>query len=193
MTVNVQVFEETGAIAGGRGSVVTEITNLNWKSSADPAQVYYLNPVKRPSQFGHDDQEFIGDQNNSYKRFIFFKVSGTYSIVKDFRIIVSVSLPEQAKDCDLFYKMTNVYEVPNQSYDGSMLYVPKDKDIIIHPMLNGSSPNLATTRPIVMGPNATFYTNYFVTQMRVPGQVDADKMIGNTEQYKIRYEVREFE
>lgn len=195
MSVNVQIFEETGAIAGGRGSVVTEITNLNWKKTSDPTAVYYLNPVRRPTY--HTDETF------SYQRYIFFKVSGTYQYLKNFRILVTPTAAPQADLCQLFYKMTDTYAVPTNTFDGSMLFgIEDDGTLQLNPMISTNSPNLAVSRPKIMGPNQTFYTNYLVTQMRVKyGKVietstDArtnEQNVGNTMGLNVQFICDEFE
>lgn len=182
MSINIQVFEETGAPVNGRGTV-TEIDNFNWKNTADVSQPYFSYPLRRPLK--------SQDQTNSFKRYIFFKISGTYSCIKNIKIIAELGAGKQANKTQLFYKFSNVYAEPTADFDGDMINADNlSKPIVWHPNL-GDSPILATSRPIVVGPDATVYSEYLVSQIRVNKSEWND--VGNTDEFKFKISLQEFE
>jgi hypothetical protein len=75
--ISFEVFEETGPAVNGRGTV-TPITNVNWKRIEDVTQTYFFNPLRRP--------DVAHDQTLSYKKYIFFKISGDYTYLKNIKI-----------------------------------------------------------------------------------------------------------
>lgn len=182
MTITLQVFEETGAVLSGRGTTLTEITNFNWKRSGDVTHAYYFYPLRRPYVPSH--------QTLSYKKYIFFKLSGTYTNLKNIELNVSIKSAAQAENTRLYYKWTHIYTEPDNSYDGSMIYMDGDA-LHSYPLLSSSGPNYATTRAKCYGPNTTLYTQYLVTQMRV-NKSDWDD-IGNTAQLTFSLTAHEFE
>lgn len=182
MSINIQVFEETGAPVNGRGTV-TEIDNFNWKNTSDVSQPYFSYPLRRPLK--------APDQTNSFKRFIFFKISGTYSYIKNVKIIAEIGAGKQATKTQLFYKFSSNYVEPTADFDGEMINADNlSKSIVWHPNL-GDSPILATSRPIIIGPNATVYSEYFVSQIRVNKGEWND--VGNTDEFKFKLSLQEFE
>jgi hypothetical protein len=70
MSVNIQLFEEYGAPVGGRGTAV-EVSNLNWKNTADSTIPYHLSPLRRPTK--------DSDVKWSYKKYCYFKITGSYT------------------------------------------------------------------------------------------------------------------
>lgn len=208
MSINIQVFEEYGPVVNGRGTVV-EAANFNWKSTSDIAGEYYIYPLRRPL--------YPRDQTFSYQRYFFFKISGTYTYLKDVKLNVTIgdsSSPPSARQASgsiadgkyalsdekmknqWFYRFTNVYEEPNNQYDGRMTYSfnhiqAKQREIDWMPYLSTSGPTDATSRPIVLTGNNDYYTQYFVTQMRVM-EAEWDN-IGNTDELKFTLSLKEFE
>ena len=203
MSINIQVFEEYGPAVNGRGSVV-EAANFNWKSTSDIAGEYYIYPLRRPL--------LDRDQTFSYKRYFFFKISGTYTYLKNVKLNVtigdnarqasgSVAKGKYAKsDTEIrnqwFYKFTNTYETPDNLYDGKMIYAYNQekslqRELDWMPNLSTTSPLNATSRPIVLTGNNDYYTQYFVTQMRV--LEDAWDNVGNTDELKFTISLNEFE
>lgn len=202
MSLNIQVFEEYGPVVNGRGSVV-EAANFNWKSTSDINGEYYFYPLRRPI--------LDRDQTLSYKRYFFFKISGTYTFLKDVKLKVEIGEARQAsgttKDGEYaksdqemrnqwFYKFTNTYEEPDNLYDGKMIYAYNhidSKQYLLDwmPNLSTVSPLEATSRPIVLTGNNYYYTQYLVTQMRVM-EAEWDN-VGNTDEYKFTLSLKEFE
>lgn len=208
MSLNIQVFEEYGPVVNGRGTVV-EAANFNWKSTSDITGEYYFYPLRRPL--------LKRDQTFSYQRYFFFKISGTYTYLKDVKLNVTIgdsttqpssrqasgSIAEgkySKSDQDMlnqwFYRFTNVYEEPNNQYDGRMTYAYNhikslQRDFDWMPNLSTVGPTSATERPIVLTGNNDYYTQYLVTQMRVL-EGDWDN-IGNTDELKFTLSLNEFE
>ena len=203
MSLNIQVFEEYGPVVNGRGSVV-EAANFNWKNTADINGEYYFYPLRRPL--------LDRDQTLSYKRYFFFKISGTYTYLKDVKINVDIGdNARQASgtikegkynkgDPDIrnqwFYKFTNQYQEPDNLYDGDMRFSFNANSSLQYkidwfPNLSTVSPVAATSRPIVLTGNNDYYTQYFVTQMRVL-EAEWDN-VGNTDEYKFTISLKEFE
>ena len=95
-----------------------------------------------------------------------------------------------------FYKFTNIYEEPDNLYDGQMIYAfnsdkSLQREIDWIPNLSTVGPTSATSRPIVLTGNNDYYTQYFVTQMRVL-EAEWDN-IGNTDELKFTLSLKEFE
>lgn len=175
MSVLIQIFEQTPS-----GPV--EIEQIDWsKSSFDLP--YYLYPLRRPIQ--------AKDQVWSYQRFVFFKVSGTYSAVKNFKVKMTIDEAKQATKTQFFYKWTNTFVTPTNAYDGGMTFFDLDKlPVTWYPPL-GASPETAFTRETIYGPDATFYTPYLVTQIRV-NEADWED-VGNTDTLQFKASLNEFE
>ena len=188
--INIRVFQDTGALTGGRGTPV-EATNFNMKNSGTYSVVYYPTgetscaPLVRPT--------VVGDQVMSFPVYTFFMIEGASERLKNIRFRVFMEADPQASDAQLFYKVTNTYTTPSATYDGSMMLLAKKDGAVltelIYPNLSTVGPHLATTRPTVVVGGFPYYTNYFVTQMRV----NRGCTVGNTAQFKLRLEAYEFE
>lgn len=179
--ITFEIFEETGPVVAGRGTV-SPITNMNWKRTSDVTQPYYFYPLQRPA--------LAKDQTLSFKKYIFFKASGSYSKIKNIKVTLSlIGGATQASGTQLFYKLSNVYEQPNDLYDGSMMLM-NGAELVLHPNTSQTSPILATSRPTSLT-NQTFYTGYIVTQLRVPQAAYSD--VGNSAGVKINLTVSEYE
>jgi len=179
--ITFEIFEETGPAVSGRGSV-TAITNVNWKNSEDVTQAYYFYPLRQPA---------LGrDQTLSYKKYIFFKVSGDYTYLKNLKIsITPTSDTIQATNTQLFYKFSNVYAEPTNAYDGDMINT-NNAAITWYPNISTVSPLQATARSTCVN-DQTFVTGYFVTQMRVNQDVYTN--VGNSIGFEIKFSATEFE
>lgn len=189
-------FQESGALTGARGTTVTAVDNWNMKNSSDPVALYYPHdaafsaPLIRPV--------LPGDLKLSFKVYTFFTISGTYTKIKNLKFKVSVDSASQAGKYSLYHKMTNVYQTPDASYDGSMTptytepnFANGSSDLVLWPHWSTTAPNTATSRQITYGPNQTLYSNWFVTQLYIRDSISrAD--IGNTAEFKLRMEFIEF-
>ena len=178
--ITFEIFEETGPVVSGRGSV-TQVTNVNWKRVGDTSNAYYYYPLRRPTS-GRD-------QTLSFKKYIFFKVSGSYSYIKNLKIFITPIDAAQASNYQLFYKFSNVYEEPTDSFDGKMIF-SGNQSIVWTPNTSEVSPLQATSRAACVN-NKTFYTGYLVTQMRVNQAASSD--VGNTAGFEFRLSLHEFE
>ena len=173
MSVDIQVFEQTDA-----GPV--EIDNFSLKNSSTTSVPYYSVPLRRPL--------LPGDQTNSFKKYIFFKITGTSATFKNAQIQITLDQGAQANLTQLFYKFSNTYTSPDTNFDGDMIF-SSNNAITWFPNL-GSTPELATSRPIVVT-NQVVYTNYLVFQMRVNTSTWND--VGNTAQFGLALTLNEFE
>lgn len=197
MTINIQCFEEYGAPTSGRGTSIDlgdidahpELGNFNLKLSPDPLLPYY--PTQDSSGYAIPRPTKAGDLVLSYKKYLYFKVSGTYAgKLKDIRVQLLQATATQAQKTLLFYKQTNTYAQPDNAFDGKMIYTSNaSPQLMLHPYL-GTAPNLAMARGIVYGPNETFYTNYIVLQMAAQQSTWND--VGNTAEFQLRLSFKEF-
>lgn len=181
MSINIDLYEDSGAVTSGRGATQAIITDWNLKYSALSSTVYYPTavlasaPLVRPTNPG---EEFL-----SYKKYLSFKVDGTYTRVKNLRIKVT-GTGSQASTPRLFYKFTNTYAVPDAAYDGDMMLLSSDGTVhspVLYPYFSTTGPQNATSRSVVYGPNQTLYTNWIVVQMRIPYGCTA----GNSAEFKL--------
>jgi hypothetical protein len=196
MSINLQVFQESGALTGGRGTTVTEVTNWNMKDSASYAALYYPHdgstsaPLIRPTA--------AGDLKLSYKVYTFFKLTVDAKI-KNLKIKIQMDSAAQASKAMLFYKITNQYATPDNAFDGQMLpaytgsaWSNGASEIVLWPNWSTTGPHLATSRSITYtgtsGSPLTLYSPYFVSQMYIPDS----SSIGNSAEFKLRLECIEF-
>ena len=190
--IDFTIYRESGAPVAGRGTVV-EADDFNMKASADPAVLYYPHdaaanaPLVRPL--------FAGDVVTSYKVYTFFKVSGTYTKLKNLKLRLTLESPQQASKAMLFYRLTNIYANQTNAFDGQMMpawngsaWVNGESSLVLHPSWSLTGPTDATTRNIVYGPNQTIYSSYLVTQLYVA----AGPNTGNSAEFKARLECIEF-
>lgn len=182
MSVNIDLYEDTGAVSSGRGSTVTLVDGWNLKYSAVTSVAYYPTatetdaPLVRPTSAG---EEFL-----SFKKYLSFKIDGTYTRIKNLRIVPSIETEAQADKVRLFYKFTNTYAVPDATYDGDMMPLSIDgvlQRYVLHPNFSTSNPQSATTRQVAYGPNQVLYTNFLVVQMRIPKECT----VGNSATFKL--------
>lgn len=189
--IDISVYQDTGPVTGGRGTPVL-VDNFNMKASGSYSVNYYPTdepaggaPLVRPT--------LAGDQTLSFPVYTFFKIDGATERLKNLRFVVSVESPAQTDKAQLFYKVTNVYQAPTASFDGNMMLMANGDGVvmtpIIYPMISNVGPHVATSRQTVYQGGFPYYTNYFVTQMRV----NKDCVVGNTAEFKLRFEAFEFE
>lgn len=190
MSANIDLYEDTGPVLSGRGTTVTLLDSWDLKKSADPTVVYYPTnagvgaPLIRPVAQA-------GAQVLSYKKYLSFKIDGTYKRLKNIRIQLSATAGNTNK-AQLFYKLTSTYAEPDDAFDGSMLLWSPETDIInptLFPMLSTTSPQTATSRATSYGPNQTLYTQFLVVQMRV----GSDCIIGNTPEFNLKLEAYDYD
>lgn len=169
MTITIEAYEDWGAATGtpAKGTNRTKITNANLKTIADPSSHYYLNDITRPVPPTINSDELA---TFSYKRFISFKISGTYSRIKNSRIVIPQGFVQD--NWRVSYKLTNAYEMPTGTvtslnrysgeYDGSLIALTEG--VTLFPNLSAIGPEQATLRPLTAGPNTTLWTQYLVLQ-----------------------------
>lgn len=188
--IDIEVFQDTGSITGGRGTPIS-VMSFDMKNSGSYDVMYYPTeetdgaPLIRPLG--------SGDQTVSFPVYTFFKINGDAETLKNIRFVMSMEEGPQADNTQLFYKTTNTYQTPAAVYDGSMMLLA-DVDgepltTMFYPNLSTSGPHLATTRPNYVSGGFPYYTNYFVTQVRV----NKGTLVGNTAQWKLRLEAYEYE
>lgn len=187
--IDFQIFQDVGAVTGGRGTPI-EVVDFNMKDSPTYSVAYYPTnqemaaPLVRPLN--------AGEQDFSFKVYTFFKLSGTYSKIKNPRFRIRVSVAAQASGAQLFYKLSNVYETPTNTLDGDMMLLADSSGTImqdpIYMNLSTVGPNAATSRDTVYANVSPLYTNYFVTQMRV----NKGSLVGNTAEFTLKFEATEY-
>lgn len=173
--VDIEIYEDTGSVTSSHGSIRTIVTNYNWKSSGDITIPYYLAPLHRPA----DNTELTC----SYTKYLYFKISGTFTKAKNFKIILS-AVP--GLNTQLFGALTNTYTVPDNSLNGNLQYI--SSPITLYPRIGGD-PSTASTVDAVVS-TGTYYTEYLATQLRVNNSNDYD--IGNTADLTIQLLLSEY-
>lgn len=189
MAVNIDMYEDTGAVTSGRGATVSLITDWNLKDSADPAYVYY--PTLETSSAPLTRPTLPGQEVFSYKKYISFQINGTYTRIKNLNIGLSILGSPQADKTRLFYKFTNTYAVPDKAYDGDMMCAALNSSVqkpVLIPFWSTSNPQSATTRAVSYGPNQTLYSNWICVQLRTP----FESTVGNSPEFKLTLNVTEY-
>jgi hypothetical protein len=191
-----QFFQDSGTLTSGRGAVTTEVDNWNMKDSNGLTTLYYPHdaatcaPLIRPT--------LAGDLKLSYKIYTFFKISGTYTKIKNLKLKISIDDAAQASGGMLYYKLTNVYQTPDNAWDGQMLpaytgsaFANGASDLVLWPNWSAVGPDSATSRNMFYGPDATLYSAYLVTQLYIQNST-LNSDVGNTAEFKLRMEFIEF-
>lgn len=168
--MTVELYEDSGALAAGRGTTRIAVENIGWKSSGlDESNSYIYHPITRSTT----------DVVWSYTKYNFMKISGTYAAGARPRIKISGNVAgAPLKDykgttkVKLYYKLTNEYETPSNSMDGSLIYVPPG-GITVYPKLSTTGPEDAAAAYVHhLAGNTTYFSQYLVTQLLVePGTV----------------------
>lgn len=177
MAILIDLYERTGPA----GLPIDEVSfNNNWKSEdrQDSLYKYYYYPIKRPE----------GDVwvNHSVPRFMFGKISGTFSEIKRVRWkIEGLGLNSGLR---LYLKRTHTYIEPTNTFDGSLVYGNTDP-LYIFPNLSTVGPTSATTRIESLTANTTYYTDFVMSQLWVDDtnvlldgstEVSGTNAVGNT-------------
>ena len=178
MSINIQVFEEYGTPdVNGRGTVV-EAAHFCMSSSSNVELSYWLAPLRRPNV------SYL--QANTYTKYLFFKISGTYGLVKNWKVKIEKG-SGQADEVQIFTGFTNTYAEPSNDMDGGLVYLPGERTW--YPNF-GESPILSTSRPIYLN-NQTGYSQYLKTQVRANYSEWTD--VGNTPKLTLTFSLNEFE
>lgn len=187
--IDFNIYRDEGPIVSGRGTPL-EVMDFNSKNSASYTVAYF--PTNETSSAPLVRPTLAGSQTLSYKVLTFFKLSGSYSWIKNVRFRVSMVSAPEASDAQLFFKLTNVYEEPSNAFDGDMLLLADKNGVVysdpIYPMLSTSGPHLATSRQVAYNNVSPLYTNYFVTQLRV----NKGSLVGNTAEMQLKFEAYEY-
>jgi len=91
----------------------------------------------------------------------------------------------------LFYKLTNIYEQPNSTWDGSLMYIAPGETKILYPAVSTTGPEAATSYLQYLTANATYYSQYLVTQLVVEQGTEVD--FGNIGELNIEWYMDEYE
>ena len=188
--IDIQIFRDEGPLTSGRGAPL-EVMDFNMKNSALYLTEYY--PTNETSSAPLIRPLNAGEQTLSYKVYTFFKLSGSYDIIKNVRFRVSMeTAADTGVDAQLFFKMTNVYQTPDNAFDGDMILLANSAGTVlsdpIYPNISTVGPNSATSRLISYANVSPLYTNYFVTQLRV----NKGSFAGNTPEMKLKFECYEY-
>lgn len=95
MTFSLKMYTEYGAPVLGRGTSV-ESTDVNWKTTQDPTQLYINNPIKRPTpawSYVLNDWDYgqTADIDFSLSQYNYFRITGVTGKVIEPQIIICSS------------------------------------------------------------------------------------------------------
>ena len=155
MSITIELFE-----ASGPAKTIELAEQMNWKSisAIDSSYPYWQFPIRRP------DTSASEMYRASYVKYVYARISGTYSQAKRVRWVIN-GIP--GLGTKLYYSMTNSYVSPTESLMGSGTLI--NNGDVLFPSLSSVSPDAATSRVTSLTPpNTTFYTNYLCTQLYVP-------------------------
>lgn len=168
MTLSVELYEDSGTAASGRGSTRIAVENIGWKSNGtDETDSFIYHPINRS----------LTNCVWSYTKYNFIKISGTYPAAARPRIMITGAVNgtppvgyEGTTKVRLYYKLTNVYQTPSNSFDGSLIYLPPNTPQILYPTVSTTGPEAATGYLQHLAGNTVYYSQYLVTQLMVePG------------------------
>lgn len=194
MSVEIKCFEAHGLATGGVPEILTEVTNMNLKVSADPAQHYYLNDLQRPS--GKMDGPHM---NFTFRRAFTFRITGSYTRIKNLKIVIPQAFSQD--NWRVSYALRTSYappsSVPNEfaitsgNIDGSLIAVTGA--MVLYPLLHqGANLNSPVwTRDIWYNNSAPVWTQYLVLQGSASASTYDD--VGNIGAEKITLELDEME
>lgn len=157
MAFTIELWEDSGALdVNGVPTVREKISNVNWKRISGSTNAYYINPLR----LDDPSKPFVF----SYKKYIYAKIIGTYSTIKRMRWSIAID-QDLGNPVDLYYDMTNVYTVPDDS-QGAMTYVKDSTGCLLQSSYSLLGPQNATTHLDSVAANSTVYSDYLVTQTR---------------------------
>jgi hypothetical protein len=199
MAIAVTAYEFWGDPTGDTTTVSqyrTAVSDLSLKALTDPTKLYYPYDIQRPPHCTPVD--VIGQ---SFQRYIAFRITGSYTKLKNLKIVIhKPNLYQKGLDAlyaavteetptKLMYKLTNTYEKPktwlnyygnlNGLYDGTMNNILGDE--VVHPRLSPISPMLATSRPVESINAPSYWTEFLVFQAQCyPDTFDKVGTFGKT-------------
>ena len=91
----------------------------------------------------------------------------------------------------LFYKLTDIYEQPNNTWDGTLMYIGPGDSHVLYPTVSTTGPEAAATYQQYLTGNATYYSCYLVTQLVVEGGNVSD--FGNIGEMFVEFYMDEYE
>lgn len=163
MAINVEIWEDAGAIISSRGTIRNEVANIGYKNSAldETFQFYdYIN--NRPHS---------GDLYGlSFIKYNYFKLYGSYTEVNTLRIKFNGPLVGAgngsgvASKIRIFYKWSTNYAVPNNNLL-SGTYWDVNNIPTWSPLLSTTGPEGTMNEVFDLSPNTTYYTPYLITQL----------------------------
>ena len=177
MPSTIEIWEDTGAVVSLHGTTRGQVTNCNWKNSSTLTTAYYMYPLRRPE----DDTGWT----HSYTKYLYFKISGTFSKIKNLKISLD-AVP--GLNTQLYGRMSHQYAVPSTGTDGKLILI--NAAATFYPLVGTTGPETATTFPVELT-TGTYYTQYLITQLRVINSTATD--VGNTADLKITFTYNEYE
>ena len=190
MTIEVEVFEDSGALLSGHGTTRQSVTNVGWKSSSlDETNHYVYYPVYRSKT----------DWGFSYPKYNYIKISGTYAAGARPRMTISGSVigaPPSGytgtHKVRLYYKLTNTYGSQSDAMDGTLIYLPPGVTQTVYPRMSTTGPEVATAYTKHLTGSTTYFSEYLVTQLYV--EPDATRFrYGNIGEIVIKFHMDEYE
>lgn len=166
MAITLQIFEDSGAESLGRGTVIQEVDNIGWKDSTfDETYEFSDYPLGRP--YLNDDYYVC-----SYKKYNFFKISGTYPEAVDFKVFFQGTNNGSpgtgvADKVQIFYKWSNVYTTPDNSLLNGTLVDFDNLPTWSMRYLSTTGPNGTLVDTPTLATDTVYYTPFLITQLVV--------------------------
>lgn len=158
MPLTIELWEDSGILAAGRGTVIQEVDNLGWKNSdLDETFKFSDYPIGRPYLPGNT-------LTTSYKKYYYYKIYGTYSNADQPEIKFSIDPNGQATKLSVIYKWSNVYATPDTSLLSGTTIDP-NKLPVWKPLLSTTGPNGTMSEITSLINNTTYFTPYLITQL----------------------------
>jgi len=188
MAIDLEIWEDAGNESLGRGTVIQEIDNLGWKNSAlDESYPYAEYPIGRPYSSG----SYVAI---SFPKYVFFKISGTYSKANTLRVFFEGTLEGAAgsgvaDNIALYYKWTNTYTTPTANLINGTYVDFNNLPTWNTRLLSTTGPNGTLVDTPELAANTTYYTPYLVTQLIAHKSTWDD--YGNIGDMKLRMTLKE--
>ena len=158
MALTLSVWEDSGALIAGHGTIRNEVDNIGYKaSSLDETFTFADYPIRRPI----NDEMFT----TSFTKYYYFKFAGTYTELNSF-VVHFEGNPDWAlgdANVRLLTKWTNVYAPPSTDLLNGVTY-EANKPALWVPKISTVGPEAATAYQTPVA-NTTYYTAYLVTQL----------------------------
>lgn len=169
MSIDVEIYQDSGPLLNGRGTTTSLINNIGWKTSASGELVgsYTQDTIVRPQT---SDIPFT----HCYDYYTFFKISGIYVKASRPRIAITGSIVGSPPTgyvgnptgVRLFYRLAESYGTPTNTHDGDLVYY-NNNNMVLYPKLSLTSPVSGLTRPQYLNANTTYYTQFLHTKVYV--------------------------